>query len=178
MGTNFTNLSVQGVPLLPGEETYDRVLWVSSVKGGDGGNGGDRATPLASLFGTSGAIAKAADGATSYPDGTLILVGKGHAENVDAADVASELGSNKRVKIRGIGFGIDRPTLTWTTATSTLLLDTDSLWLDNLNLNLEPGTGTVNVAAPITISGNGCALTRIKARAGTDSNAKVTKASS
>jgi len=174
--SNFTYLSVQGVPILPGEETYDRVLWVSSVKGGDANDGRDRSKPLASLFGSSGAFAKVADGASGYPDGTLIIVGKGHTENVDAADVASELSTNKRVKVRGLGHGVDRPTLTWTVATSTFLMDTDSLWLDNLNLNLEPGSGTVTVAAPITISGNGCALTRIKARAGTDANNKVTKA--
>lgn len=173
--SNFTNLSVEGIPILPGEETYDRVLWVSSVKGGDGNDGRGRSKPLASLFGTNGAFAKVADGATGYPGGTLILTGQGHAENVDAADVASELGANKRVKVRGLGFGIARPTLTWTLDVSTLLMDTDSLWLDNLNLNLEPGTGTVTVAQPITISGNGCGLTRIKARAGTDATHNVTK---
>lgn len=173
--SNFPNgISSFGVPVLPGGMYFDRILWVNSANGsggnygGAGGNSPDR--PLASMFGTGGAWARAVAGG----NGTLVICMKGHTETISAADFGSDLGSNKRIYCVSQGDEVERANLTWSAAASTLLLDTDSMVLDNFNLNLDPGAGTVNVAAPITVSGNGCGLRRCKIRAGTDANSKVT----
>jgi hypothetical protein len=104
--------------------------------------------------------------------GDIVFVLPGHAENVSSADQMSNLVAGTR--IIGLGRGNSRPTFTWTAATSTFLLDVANVELDNLILNLEPGTGTTTVAAPITVSGAGCAIRNCKIRVGTDANAKVT----
>ena len=168
--TNFPGgVASFGAPVVPEGGYFKKVLFVNNASGFPSGSGESPDSPLSSLFGAGGALAKA------HPTlGTLIITGKRHAENVSAADMASDTGANKSIYILGEGEETERPTLTWTVAAATWLIDTDSIVLDNFNLNLEPGTGSVNVAAPITISGNGCTLRRIKARAGTDANNKVT----
>lgn len=174
--TNFPQgISSFGIPVLPGGLYFDRILWVNSAYGA-AGNPGTPNAPLASVFGTTGAWAKAVSGAgtNGLSAGTLVIAMKGSTETISAADFGSDLGANKRVYVVGQGDEVDRPTWTWSAAASTLLLDTDSLVLDNLNLNLEPGAGTITVAAPMTISGNGCGLRRCKIRGGTDASNLVT----
>lgn len=175
-GSNFTDLSVYGIPVLPAGVYYDRVLWVSSVYGGSANDGQSPGRPLATIGGTAGAWAKAVSGAAgrNTSHGTLVIVMKGHAESISSADYGSDLGSNKRIYTVGQGEGDERGTLTWTATGSTLLLDTANMVLDNLNLALEPTTGTVTVAAPITISGASCGIRRCKIDAGTDASNKVT----
>jgi hypothetical protein len=104
--------------------------------------------------------------------GDTVVVLPGHAENVSSADQMSNLVAGTR--IIGCGEGGLRPTFTWTTATSAFLLDQANVRLSNLILNMDPGTGTTNVAAPMTVSGAGCAITNCKIRMGTDANSKVT----
>lgn len=162
-----------GIPVIPnaGAQYFDRVLWVSSNGGSDANAGTSRQAPLASLFGTAGAWAKAADPANnSALGGTLVIVMKGHTESVTGADAGSALGSKARVYTIGQGEGPERPTLTWTAAGSTLLLDQQATVLDNFNLNFEPGSGTVTVAAALTMSGAGSGLRRITGRVATDVN--------
>lgn len=176
LGSNFTSIAINGIPVLPAGIYFDRVLWVSSVYGGSANDGLSPDRPLATVGGTAGAWAKAVTGASgrNTAHGTLVICMKGHAESISSADYGSDLGSNKRVYTISQGEGDERATLTWSAATSTLLLDTDNLVLDNFNLHLEPTTGTVTVAAPITISGNSCGLRRCKINAGTDASNLVT----
>jgi len=152
-------------------EGFYKVLHVgtSSLYQGSGENGVNPRKPISTLL-----AALDSDVVDSADRGTLIIMKRGHTENISAADFFSAIGSKKRITIRGEGDETDRPTLTWTAAAATWLLDTDSVVLENLNLNFEPGTGSVNVAAPMTISGNGCGLRNCKIRMGTDANNKVT----
>ncbi len=173
MITNYPNgVSSFGAPIFPSpfSEGYSRTLFVGSNTAGYlTGDGTEYARPSPTML----AILK--DGAVDDADrGTLIVVRRGHTESISAADYFALTAARKRITIRGEGNEVDRPTFTWTAAGSTWLLDTDSVVLDNLNLNLDPGTGTVNVAAPITISGNGCGIRNCKIRGGTDANSKVT----
>lgn len=153
-------------------QQWEKVLYVSSVNTnkGDGNDGLTPDRPLASIGGATGALYKA--GTTGL--GTLIIVGRGHTENIATADAWSLLGTATNVKLLGEGDETDRPTLTWTTAASTCLFDTNGLGLDNFNLNLDGGTTNTTTAAPITISGNGCLWRNLKIRGGTDANNKVT----
>lgn len=174
--SNFSGITDFGIPVLPSGMYFDRVLWVSSVFGGADNDGRDKARPLATVFGPKGAWAKAASGAAGKDTahGTLVIAMKGHAETVAGADHGADLGTKQRIYTVGQGEGVESPTLTWSVAGSTLLLDTQNVILDNFNLLLEPGTGGVNVAAPITISGQGSGLRRCLVRAGTDASNKVT----
>jgi hypothetical protein len=106
--------------------------------------------------------------------GDVVLVLPGHTENVASADQMSNLVKGSRIV--GGGHGEIRPTFTWSAAGSTFLLDQDSTTIENCILNLEPGTGTVTVAAPITVSGNGCAIIGCDMRVSTDADNKVTQA--
>lgn len=104
--------------------------------------------------------------------GDTVFMLPGHAENITAADQMSNLvaGTN----IVGLGWGNNRPTLTWTAAASTFLLDVANVVIKNCILLMEPGTGTVTVTAPMTISAAGCGLVNCRVRTATDANAKTT----
>lgn len=104
--------------------------------------------------------------------GDVVYVLAGHTENIDTAAKMSNLVAGTR--IIGCGHGNLRPTFTWTAATATWLMNQDNVSLENLILNMDPGTGTVTVAAPMTISGAGCAIIGCKIRMGTDANSLVT----
>ncbi len=151
-------------------EGFAKVMWVGSSSlyqtGTDGRNPNK---PLATLT-----EALHTDKLDSTDRGTLIVVRRGYALSVSAADFFSLTGSKKRVTIRGEGDETDRPTLTWSAAGSTWLIDTASVVVENMNLNLDAGAGTVNTAAAITITGQGSGFRRCKIRSGTDANAKVT----
>lgn len=93
--------------------------------------------------------------------GDVIYVLPGYTESIATADAWSGLGSITDVTIIGMGRGTNRPTFTWTTATSTVLFDAANFRLLNCNLYLAGphAAGTaVTVAAPITVSGAGCAI--------------------
>jgi len=105
--------------------------------------------------------------------GDIVYVLPGHAENVAAADAMSNLVAG--TQIIGCGGAGLRPTFTWTLATSTFLLNVDDVTIHNCILNLEPGTGTITVAAPITVSGDGCTISKCLIRFSTDANNKVTQ---
>jgi len=97
-----------------------------------------------------------------------------HTESVASADAMDNLVAG--TQIIGVGDGVDRPTFTWSVAGSTFLLDQDCVSIVNCRLHLEPGTGTVTVAAPITVSGDGCKIAGCSIRFSTDANNKVTQA--
>lgn len=115
------------------------------------------------------ALARCTSGRQDY-----VFVLPGHTENVSSADAMSSLVAG--TQIVGIGDGAGRPAFTWSVAAATFLFDVANVGLHNCVLNLEPGTGTVTVAAPITVSGNGCAITGCTIRFSTDANNKVTQA--
>lgn len=177
--TNYPNgVTSFGAPVLP-DTYYKKVLWVGNSSGLGSGNGQDPDHPLASLFGASGALALA------HPTlGTLIRVHRGHAENVSAADMASNTGTNKNIVIMGEGDveirpGLDtsRPTLTWSAAAATWLFDTVGIKLINFNLFMAgPLTSStaLTVAAPITVSAGGCAIACCYINAGIDVDQIVT----
>lgn len=104
--------------------------------------------------------------------GDAVVVLPGHTESISTADQMSNLVAGTR--IFGTGMGTSRPTFTWTAATATFLFDVANVQIDNCILNLDPGTGTTTVAAPITISAAGCAITNCQIRGGTDANSLVT----
>jgi len=147
------------------------VLYVGNRTGLPAGDGSSPSRPLSSLVGTGGALARL-QATTSR--GHVIFMLPGSSFSVDVADWASATGAADTFAIVGLGSGHSAPSLTWTTATSTWLLDTNNVALDGLRLGLEPTTGTVTVAAPITVTGAGCAIRNCWIATGTDSNNKVT----
>lgn len=106
--------------------------------------------------------------------GDTVIVLEGHTESVSSANFLSNLVAGTRIIGRGVG--ASRPTFTWTTATSTVLMNVANVSIDNCILNMDPGSGTVNVAAPITVSANGCSITNCRIRVSTDANSKTTTA--
>jgi hypothetical protein len=105
--------------------------------------------------------------------GDYVVVFPDHAENVASADQMSNLVAG--TKIIGLGSGMLRPTLTWTTATSTFLLDVANVALDNFVLKLATSDNAgVTVAAPITVSAAGCSISNCHVRCGDDADDIVT----
>lgn len=106
--------------------------------------------------------------------GDYVLVLADHAEDIDSADQMSNLVAGTR--IIGMGTGQLRPTFTWTAAAATFLLDQDDVHLENCRLNLcDTGNGGVTVAAPITVSGDGCKISNCHIVFGADADDIVTK---
>ncbi len=170
--TNFPDgVSSFGVPVMPPAGYYRRVIWVGNTASSGLSThpeGIGPTQPMSSLFGATGALALAASVGQNQPVQIRCL--RGHAENVSAADMASDTGTEKNIHIVSEGWGDERATLTWTAAGSTWLFDTTGIWLDNFVLNLEPGTGTVSVAAPITISAASCRISNCRMRTSTDAS--------
>ena len=100
--------------------------------------------------------------------GDVVLVMPGHTENVATPDAWQSMITGSRIV--GAGWGTLRPTITWTTALSTVLFDVANVTLENCILNLEPGAGPIAVAAPITVTGAGCAFVNNTMRFATDVN--------
>lgn len=108
--------------------------------------------------------------------GDTVAVLPGHTESI-TADAWSGLGTKTGVSVVGMGYGINRPTLTWTAAGSTMLFDADGFKLENFNLNLagaHAAGSALTVAAPITVSGDGCAINKCTMLWGFDADQIVT----
>jgi hypothetical protein len=154
---------------------YAKLIYCGNTAGLTYSSTGERYDqPVRTLFGTPGQFDGAIGKAHNADLGTKIFVRRGHAENISAADMGIDTLTRKRIHIVGEGDETERPTFTFTAAAATWLLDTDSIIIENCNINLEPGAGAINVAAPITVSGNGCGFRKVKFRGGTDANNKVT----
>lgn len=101
--------------------------------------------------------------------GDVVMVMPDHAENISSADQMSNLVAGTR--ILGMGAGQLKPTFTWTAATASFLLDVANVTLDGLLLEMAPAANSgVTVAAPITVSGAGCAITNCRINFGADAN--------
>ena len=134
------------------------VLFVGNRSGLPARDGSSPASPMSSLVGTGGALAKL--NATTNR-GHVIFVLPGSAYSVDAADWASATGAADSFAIVGLGSGTSRPTFTWTTATSSWLFDTANFKIDNCRLFLagaHAAGAALTVAAPITVSAAGCGI--------------------
>lgn len=156
----------------PNPGAYSRVLYVGSIRGAAGVDGLTYNKPFATL-----AAALDSSKVDASDRGTLIVVQRGHTESISAADYFSATGSKKRITIVGEGEGIERPALTWTAATSTWLMDTDSVVLQNCRLFLAGANAAgsaLTVAAPITVSGNGCAIKDCEMYFGFDADQIIT----
>lgn len=107
--------------------------------------------------------------------GDIVYVLPGHVENVSSAAYLSSLVAGTR--ILGIGYGTNRPTLTWTTATSTILMNKADTVFDNFIMEMAgppASTTALSVAAPITISAAGCQLSNCKIRTSVDADQLAT----
>ncbi len=105
--------------------------------------------------------------------GDTVAVLPDHDEDITSADQMDNLVAGTR--IIGIGHGTLKPKLTWTAAASTFLFDVANVRLENFQLQMaESTTGGVTVAAPITVSAAGCAITDCDIYFGEDANDNVT----
>lgn len=106
-----------------------------------------------------------------------VFVLPGYTENISAADAWSSLGSKTDVSVVGLGRGTNRPAITWTAAGGTILMDVANFRVSNMQMFMAGPTGSttaLTVAAPITISGAGCALTDNFINYGVDADQGVT----
>jgi hypothetical protein len=107
--------------------------------------------------------------------GDTIVVMPDHAENIASADQVTGLvaGTN----IVGLGSGNLRPTFTWSAAAATFLFDVANTRLSNCILNMagsRTSTTALTVAAPITVSAAGCAITDCEINFGVDADQLTT----
>jgi hypothetical protein len=107
--------------------------------------------------------------------GDVVFVLPGHSENISAADFMSSLVAGTR--IIGLGYGTLRPSFTWTLAGATWLFDVANVTLSNCILDMagsRTSTTALTVAAPITVSAAGCAITDCEIHFGVDADQLVT----
>lgn len=109
--------------------------------------------------------------------GDTVFVLPGYTETVSAADAWSNLGTKTDVSVVGLGRGTNRPTLTYSAATATILMDAANFRISNMQMYMAGATGSttaLTVAAPITVSAAGCALTDNFIHFGVDADQIVT----
>lgn len=141
--TNFPNgISSFGMPVLgSGEETMTtgNVFFVDSGSpfAADGNAATSPSKPAATIDGT---IAKC-----TANNGDIIFVMPGHAETVGAADITMDVAG---VWVRGLGWGANRPTITYSATGSTIAMTADSCRISNLRL--VPGIAAVVAAVTMT----------------------------
>ena len=90
--------------------------------------------------------------------GDRIIVHQNHTENIGSADAWAFVAG---LSIVGLGNGATRPIFTFTVAAATLLMDVAGITIQNcqfLCAGPEAGNVALTVAAPFTVSGEGCVL--------------------
>lgn len=110
-----------------------------------------------------------ADSGCKANRGDTIMVFPGHTENISAADYLTFVAG---MRIMCLGWGTLVPTFTYTLSTSTLILDSANVAITGGRfLCAGPaGTTSLTVAAPFTISADGCVLQGNQFEVGIDSN--------
>ena len=99
-------LQVDGNVIGPSINTRGKVFYVDSVNGGSGRNG---LTPTNAVTTIAAAVAKC----TANVGDTIVLLPK-HAETITAAGGIAL--STAGINVIGVGYGNQRPTITYTTA--------------------------------------------------------------
>lgn len=147
--TNFTGLTVNGVPVIPGggaqiPASTGNYFWVHSGTGSNSNDGKSTETPVATI--------DYAIGLCRASKGDVILVMPGHSESISgvgaiAADVAG-------VSIIGLGWGPLRPLITLHTAATTIAVSAANV----LFRNLRTKTDVDAVVKVFNITAAGCTL--------------------
>lgn len=109
-------------------------------------------------------------GACRANRGDRIICLPGHTESLASAAAWTWVAG---VEVWGTGTGDDRATFTWTAAASTNVMSAASCAIRNCNLYLagaHAAGSALTVAAPLTISGNGCEVTDCEIKAGFDAD--------
>lgn len=137
-----------------------RIWYVGASGGAEGLKGlGTLEAPFSSVFGSDGALKRLGP---RVDRGDVIRVLPNHTESISAADAGQYADSTlSGVSIEGMGSGINRPSFTLTVAAATILLDTANMEIGNCRLFLagaHAAGSALTVAAPITVSGNGCRI--------------------
>ena len=97
--------------------------------------------------------------------GDKVILLPGHVESVSTANFWSSIGTVPTcsdVEIVGVGTGSNRPSFTWTTAASSILFNAANIKLRNVRLFLagaHAAGSALTVAAPISITADGCEIT-------------------
>jgi hypothetical protein len=108
--------------------------------------------------------------------GDKIICLPGHTETI-GADAWSNLGSKTDIEVYCVPAGENSATFTWNAAGSTMLFDAASFRLRNARLFLagaDAAGSALTVAAPITVSAAGCAITDCVGKFGFDADQIVT----
>lgn len=160
-GINAPNVGA-GWTAVPG-----KVFYVCNRTGAGSGNGEDPAHPLASI---NAALTK-----TVADRGDAVRVLPGHVDPITAADGWSEAKANTLVE--GWGTGAQRGIVRWSAAGATVLFNVAGFVVRNLRLQMagDPAaTAALTVAAPITVSADGCAIQGCDWNVGVDADQIVT----
>lgn len=144
-----------------------KVFYVGNRTGLPSSNGKDPDHPFATL---NAALAK-----TQANRGDAIRILPGHVETISTADQMSNLVAG--TLIEGWGVGAQRGILRWSAAGATFLLDQAGTVLRNLRLQMAgnpAATAALTVAAPITVSADGCAIENCDWNVGVDADQIIT----
>lgn len=109
-------------------------------------------------FATSGMLVSTLQSAMARcrsGQGDIIYVLPGHTENVSGVDHFTNLVAGTQIIGVGRPGATNNPSLTWTAATATFLLDVANVTIMGMTLNFD---GADAVAAPIIVTGAGCAM--------------------
>lgn len=87
--------------------------------------------------------------------GDIVYVLPGHSENITGADAMSSLVAGTQIVSAGAPGMTNNPKLTWTAATGTFLLDVADVSIVGMTLDWA---GVADCAAPMTVTGAGCAM--------------------
>jgi len=166
--TNFSSIQASGIVVSGG---YAKRLFVGTPSAGylTGVRGDSYDKPKATL-----AAAFHANYVDPESRGTHILVRRGSAENVSAADYFSAIGSKTNVTIEGEGDNPNEwPSLTWTAAGSTWAFDTANITVRRMKLFLagpHAAGDALTVTGAIAVSAAGCRIEDCLIYAGFDAN--------
>jgi hypothetical protein len=145
--TNFPNgISSFGIPIVGGasgeEMITGNVFYVGSASGGsDSFNNPNQGKAPEHPFAT---IDFANDQCTA-DNGDVIFVMPGHAETIGASTTLDVAG----VWVRGLGWGNDRPTISWSLTEAEVIVTADSVRISNLVFDLEGSTITPTIAVNV-----------------------------
>jgi len=109
--------------------------------------------------------------------GDFVYILPGYTETVSTADQWASLGTKTAVSVIGLGTGMNRPTFTYSAADATILMDAANFAIRNCIFYMAGATGSttaLTVAAPITVSAAGCAITDNYIHFGVDADQLVT----